>query len=89
MDDEDDAFLYGDSSAPAAAPQVPTSTAAAADDVLDFELDGESTFGVGATESCIFLIPNVNPICLSVDHCAFCQNHRMRHLLGHTKSCRQ
>jgi hypothetical protein len=88
MDDEDDAFLYGDSGAPAAAPQIPTS-AAAADDILDFELDGESTFGVGAMESCIFLIPNVNLICLSVDHCVFCQNHRMRHLLGHTRSSRR
>ncbi|KAF8604892.1 hypothetical protein BDV93DRAFT_83944 [Ceratobasidium sp. AG-I] len=39
MDDADDEFLYGDSSAPAAAPPVPVSTGLTGDDVLDFELD--------------------------------------------------
>lgn len=62
MDDADDEFLYGDSSAPAAAPPAPVSTGLSGDDVLDFELDGESNFGaLGTGSCCTFPYPNVNP----------------------------
>lgn len=62
MDDADDEFLYGDSDAPAAPTRAPVSTGLSGDDILDFELDGESTFGgLGMEACCTFPNPNVNP----------------------------
>lgn len=70
MDDED-AFLYGESSA--AAPPPPVSTAIGGDDVLDFELDGENNFGVGGGVL-YFPNPSVNPFVFLLITVCFVRN---------------
>jgi hypothetical protein len=93
MDDED-AFLYGDSSevaeAPPAQPQpITIGGGGGGDEVLDFELDGENNFWRWSARDLYFLPnSNVNRFCVPLITVCFCQNLPMRLRLGPTKSSR-